>query len=89
MLTYPKEIARGFVFSDGHRALWDLADEVVFVALKNGEHNGIGYFVDTGAPPVVPGTRFPLTELFARVCEAVGRPRKGRTGRSPSRLEAA
>jgi hypothetical protein len=89
MLTYPKEIACGFVFSDGRRTFWDLADEVVFVALKNGEHNGIGYFVDTGAPPVTAGTRFPLTELFARVCDAVGVPKDGSASGKPGRLEAA
>jgi hypothetical protein len=89
MLTYPKEITRGFVFSDGRRTLWDLADEVVFVALKNGEHNGIGYFLDTGAPPVAPGTRFPLTELFGRVCDAVGVPKDRSASGKPGRLEAA
>jgi hypothetical protein len=89
MLTYPKEIGRGFVYTDGHRDLGDLADEVVFVALKNGEHNGIGYFADTGAPPVVPGTRFPLTELFARICEAMGVDGSAATGRKSGRLEAA
>jgi hypothetical protein len=89
MLTYPKEIARGFVFSDGRRDLWDLADEVVFVALKNGEHNGIGYFADSGAPPVAPGTRFPLTELFARVCEATGVSKDQSASGAGGRLEAA
>jgi hypothetical protein len=89
MLTYPKEIARGFVYSDGQRALGDLADDVVFVALKNGEHNGVGYFLDTGAPPVVPGTRFPLTQLFARICEAMGVSGSGSESNKSGRLEAA
>ena len=71
-LTYPREIRPGFVFAHDARPMWDLADEVAFVALKNGEHNGIGYFVDTGAARVPEGTRFPLTELFSRVCEAAG-----------------
>jgi hypothetical protein len=89
MLTYPKEIQRGFVFSDGRRTFWDLVDDVVFVALKNGEHNGIGYFADTGAPPVTPGTQFPLTELFARICEALGVTGSESEGQKPGRLEAA
>jgi hypothetical protein len=88
MLTYPKEIAGEFVFSKGHQKLWDLAEEVVFVALKNGEHNGIGYFLDTGAAPVPAGTRFPLTELFSRVCEAAGASGLHSKG-SRGRLEAA
>lgn len=74
MLTYPREIRPNFVFTHGSQAKWDLANDVAFVALKNGEHNGIGYFVDTGAAQVLAGTRFPLTELFARVCEATGTP---------------
>jgi hypothetical protein len=89
MLTYPKEITRGFVFSDGRRTFWDLAEGVVFVALKNGEHNGIGYFLDTGAPPVATGTRFPLTELFGRVCEAVGVPKDRSASGKSGCLEAA
>jgi hypothetical protein len=89
MLTYPKEITRGFVLSDGRRALGDLSDEVVFVALKNGEHNGIGYFLDTGAPSIAPGTRFPLAELFGRVCDALGVPKDRSANGKSGRLEAA
>jgi hypothetical protein len=89
MLTYPKEIARGFVYSDGRRALGDLADDVVFVALKNGEHNGIGYFLDTGAPPAAPGASFPLTQLFVRICEATGVTASGSESSKSGRLQAA
>jgi hypothetical protein len=89
MLTYPKEIARGFVHSNGRQMREDFADDVVFVALKNGEHNGIGYFADTGAPPIAPGTQFPLTELFARVCEATGVSQNTSGTRRSGRLEAA
>lgn len=70
MLTYPREITRGFVFRLDLQPRWDLYDDVAFVALKNGEHHGTGYFVNTGAPRFIPGTTFPLTEVFARVCEA-------------------
>lgn len=86
MLTYPREIHPNFLFTQGSRAMWDLANDVAFVALKNGEHNGIGYFSDTGAAPIPVGTRFPLTEVFERVCTAVG---VSETGRSSSRLQAA
>ena len=89
MLTYPKEIASEFVFMNGEGRLWDLSEDVVFVALKNGEHNGIGYFLDTGAPPLPAGTRFPLPELFTRVCEAAGASKQDRKGSRSGRLEAA
>jgi hypothetical protein len=89
MLTYPKEIAPGFVVYRGDQRLSDLSEDVVFVALKNGEHNGIGYFMDTGLPPIPAGTRFPLTELFSRVCEAAGASGPHSMGRHSGRLEAA
>lgn len=82
MLTYPREIRIGFVFSIERRPQWDLAGDVAFVALKNGEHNSIGYFADTGAGQIPAGTRFPLTELFTRVCEAAGLPNETSTGKS-------
>lgn len=72
MLTYPIEIQEDFIFLRGEQPMWDLFQDVAFVALKNGEHNGIGYFTDTGAAQLSPGIRFPLADIFARVCEATG-----------------
>jgi len=48
MLTYPREVPIGFDFTIGDQVFHDLADAIAFVAIKNGEHNGIGYFLDTG-----------------------------------------
>lgn len=72
MLTYPGEISKDFIFLRSQEPMWDLFQDVAFVALKNGEHNGIGYFVDTGAPQLSAGTRFPLADVFARICLATG-----------------
>jgi len=72
MLTYPKEIHPGFVPSRNGQALWDIHPDVAFVALKNGEHNGTGYFIDTGAVSQPSGARFPLAELPGRVAAALG-----------------
>jgi len=72
MLTYPKEIRPGFVPLANNRPLWDFHPDVAFVALKNGEHNGTGYFIDTGAAPPLPDARFPLSELPERVVAALG-----------------
>lgn len=47
MLTYPGEINSGTRFSIGERQYSALDRDVAFVALKNGEHNGIGYFLDS------------------------------------------
>lgn len=76
MLSYPKEIAPGFVPHMQGRKLWDIHEDVAFVALKNGEHNGVGYFIDTGLPKMeLPGFR--LAELPARVFAALGVAEKG------------
>jgi hypothetical protein len=72
MLTYPKEIRPGFVPTLAGRDLWDLSDDVAFVALKNGEHNGTGYFIDTGEKNGSSTPRFPLAELPERISTALG-----------------
>jgi hypothetical protein len=72
MLTYPKEIRPGFVPSLNGRALWDIHGDVTFVALKNGEHNGTGYFIDTGARVAESEKRFQLSELPGRIAAALG-----------------
>lgn len=86
MLTYPGEIQKDFIILRSQQPMWDLIQDVAFVALKNGEHNGIGYFSDTGAPQLSAGTRFPLADIFARICQATGvSSSKG----SSNRLQAA
>ncbi len=46
-----------------------LRNDVAFVAIKNGEHNGIGYFIDTGRT-VSETVEFPLTQLPALIADA-------------------
>jgi hypothetical protein len=72
MLTWPHDIDSDFVYCVGDRRVHGLRDDVVFVAIKNGQHNGIGYFIDTGLNGVESGTSFPLAQLPAKVCEALG-----------------
>ncbi len=72
MLSYPKEIGRGFTPLLNGRPLWDIYEDVAFVALKNGEHNGIGYFIDTGLRHSAKPASFCLADLPTRVCEALG-----------------
>lgn len=71
MLTWPHDIPSDFrYFVDGapHSGL---RDDVAFVAVKNGRHNGIGYLLDTGAAEVRNDT-IPLAELPARIAAACG-----------------
>lgn len=71
MLTYPHEIGDALGFRAGNVHFKSLRNDVAFVAIKNGEHNGIGYFLDTGnAVPV--RERFALTEIPQRICAALG-----------------
>ncbi len=47
-----------------------LAPEVVFVAIKNGRHNGIGYFLDTGSRGAPQDEPIPLAQLWQRMVSA-------------------
>lgn len=42
----------------------------MFVAIKNGRHNGIGYFLDSGARAAPGAEPIPLTELWQRMVSA-------------------
>ncbi len=46
MLIYPNNIAENMYYTVNNVQYNGLKDDVVFVAIKNGEHNGIGYLID-------------------------------------------
>jgi hypothetical protein len=48
MFTYPHDIDDKAGYRLEGRRLPGLRDQVAFVALKNGEHDGVGYLIDTG-----------------------------------------
>lgn len=73
MLTYPRDIPIGFGFSIGNRRFADLRRHVNFVAIKNGEHDGIGYLVDTAEQAgQLTRPRIALGELPGRVAAHFG-----------------
>lgn len=72
MFTWPTDIGPDFVYTVGERTFEGLRDDVAFVAMKNGQHNGIGYFLDTGLSHAEAGASFPLKDLPVRICEALG-----------------
>ncbi len=49
MLEYPREITKGFEISSGNELYQNFHDDVVFVAIKNGGHNGNGFFLDSNS----------------------------------------
>ena len=69
-LAYPREITAGLAAAFDGAGIPDLARETVFVALKNGHHNGIGYFADSGERAAPGAAPFPLTELWQRMLGA-------------------
>lgn len=71
MLTYPRDIGDGFSFTLDGMQYRDLRRDVAFVALKNGEHDSRGYFMDTGARTNDPH-EFPLAEIPKRIFAAMG-----------------
>ena len=71
-LVWPHDIGDDFVFRIGNESFAKLRQEVAFVAIKNGEHDGIGYVVDTARDVSQGPERFALAELLARIAAGCG-----------------
>ena len=71
MLTWPDDIPPDFVYRVAGVARSGLRNEVSFVAIKNGEHDGKGYFIDTGTV-LGEADCFPLKDLPIRIAAACG-----------------
>lgn len=69
-IVWADEIDADFVYLMDGKPVAGLHKEVAFVAVKNGRHNGVGYFLDTGADGET--SSFPITDLPARICQACG-----------------
>ena len=48
MLVYGRDIREGMSLRVEGEAFEDFRRHVAFVAIKNGQHNGVGFFADTG-----------------------------------------
>jgi hypothetical protein len=74
MLTYPSPIDKNFKLLAGDRVFDRFHDDVAFVAIKNGKHNGVGYFIDT-AKHVDPGSEsIPLGNVYNLTINAIAAP---------------
>jgi hypothetical protein len=69
MLSYPHRIDADSRASFSTSSVEAFGGEVVFVAMKNGHHNGNGYLIDTGAPGAHK-EHVPLASVFDRVVNA-------------------
>ncbi len=65
-LTYPDAIGADFTLVHESGILTGFDEMVAFVALKNGEHDGEGYLVDTGKQVPV-GQPYPITDIFGLI----------------------
>lgn len=74
MLVWSHDIGADYSYTVGNRMYDGLRDDVAFVAIKNGQHNGIGYFLDTGVSAGTAHDTFPLADIPIKVCEALGVP---------------
>jgi hypothetical protein len=70
-LAFAQDIGQGMAFSAGKQHYQDLRSHVAFVAIKNGEHSGIGYLVDTGSSPMVSTETIPLSSVPELICRAL------------------
>jgi len=63
-LTYPNDIDDNFIIK-GEFEVKNFKDYIAFVAIKNGEHNGIGYFLDSETNQLP--DQFELTKVFDHI----------------------
>ncbi|MEP7348377.1 MAG: hypothetical protein ABI668_00315 [Sphingorhabdus sp.] len=71
MLTYPNDINDVGHYVVNGEIYNDLIDEVTFVAIKNGCHNGIGYFADSGLIRNAASLQFALSDIPKRILTAL------------------
>ncbi len=72
MLTYSNDIDDYFVYTINGREISGFKDDVAFVAIKNGQHNGVGFFLDTAETKSEAQPAFALKEMPTRICRALG-----------------
>lgn len=67
-LTYPNNITAGATVTFKGGTLRNFDDMVGFIAIKNGEHDGEGYLIDT-ANDISADKPFPVTGIFGLIAE--------------------
>ena len=85
-LVYPSDIPSDLGYIIGNRHFTGLRNQVAFVAIKNGGHNGIGYFADN-RKHLGPEDRFPLATLPARIMAAMDEGQPGRVLPAVARVQ--
>jgi hypothetical protein len=65
-LTYSNDIQDNFEISNGEISIKDFKSYIAFVAIKNGEHDGIGYFIDS-ENKAKEGDRLVIADLYSKI----------------------
>ncbi len=68
-LVYSRDLDDTAELTSGPVTIAGLRGELVFVAIKNGVHSGVGYFSDSGRPAAALPATIPLAELHQGVLE--------------------
>ena len=68
---YEDDIDDSLEYSIGGTKIGYLREQVAFVAIKNGKHNGIGYYADSGKSESNRKASFPLRFVPDRIIEAM------------------
>lgn len=76
MLTYPRDITPAFVYAKENEKFDGFREDVAFVAIKNGQHNSVGYLLDTAMTADTVPRRLPLKDFPALICNALGLEKK-------------
>lgn len=71
-LAWANDIPKNFEYFVGNEVKRDFRQHVAFVAIKNGEHNGTGYLIDTGHRTRSKSLTVPLASLPERIAMACG-----------------
>lgn len=69
-LRYPSDLDSSAALVIDNKRIENFRSQVVFVALKNGQHNGIGYFADSDRRPNTVPKTIPLTNIYTEVLRA-------------------
>jgi hypothetical protein len=74
MLVRDQDIPEDLTYLSGGKDMGLLKPHVAFVAIKNGQHNGIGYFADSHTEAGQYRESFPLSQIPDRILAAFGHP---------------
>lgn len=73
-LIYARDIREHDKLVSGEVEIPGFRSHVIFVALKNGVHNGVGYFSDSGRRAEDLPSRMPLTQIHGEILGIFGSP---------------